>query len=493
MSAPAVEMPRFAALRLPDFRLQAVRRSDPSLAGKPVALILGAGRTSMVAEASPEAGGLEPGCPAILAVARCPALILRERDVEAEVEAQRLLIAAAFTLSPRVEATEGGLCTIDLQGAASLATAAGLRAAGLALARSGLDLRAGLAPTPLLASYAALRTGPSAVLIVDDAPSFLAPLPLAFAAPSPACAALLARWGIATLGGLTALPKAGIAGRLGSVGVALWERAAGETTRPLRLVEPARTFAAEWRYEPPVETLDPLFFKLRRYAERLALELQGAGMVADALALTLLLENGAEHRREFRLPEPCGDPDPWMRILHAHLETVRTPARIASARLVASPARPPQKQDGLFDTGLTDPHAFWENLARLAAVVGEDRVGTPARLDTHRPDSFELRRPAETVPPVTEQAVHPECGPALRRFRPPWPVRVAFADERPSRLEGECLRGAVRTARGPWHLSGEWWRPEAWAVEFWHIEMEGGGLYQIGRTQDTWRVEGMLD
>ena len=48
-------------------------------------------------------------------------------------------------------------------------------------------------------------------------------------------------------------------------------------------------FAAAWAYDPPVESLEPLLFLLRRYAERVALELRAAGFVAEKLALTLLL------------------------------------------------------------------------------------------------------------------------------------------------------------------------------------------------------------
>ena len=85
-------------------------------------------------------------------------------------------------------------------------------------------------------------------------------------------------------------------------------------------------------------------------------------------------------------------------MLHAHLDTVRTASRVAGVRLVASPARPPARQQGLFDTGLRDPASFWENLARVAAIVGDERVGTPVPGDTHRPDAFSMERPAEAVP-----------------------------------------------------------------------------------------------
>ena len=47
----------FAVLRVPDFALQALRRSEPALAGQPVALVAGEGRQAVLTEVSPEAVG----------------------------------------------------------------------------------------------------------------------------------------------------------------------------------------------------------------------------------------------------------------------------------------------------------------------------------------------------------------------------------------------------------------------------------------------------
>ena len=481
----------YAVLSVPDFALRALQRSDPSLCGRAVAIVSGEGRKARVTEASAEAVGVAPGLASTLAMSRCPGIVLRQREPESEVEAHRLLLAAAFTLSPRVESTGTGCCTVDLRGADLPRTESLMRLRAAELAALGLAPRIGAGATPLLAAYAAQCADP--VLVVGDAAGFLAPLPLSFACPTPAQQEVLRGWGIATLGGLTRLTKADVGARLGSEGVLLYERATGESTRVLRLVEPARSFAAEWAYEPPVESTEPLLFKMRRYAERIALELRGAGLVAEKLSLTLILEDETDHRREFRLPEPGADVEGWLRVISGHLSTVRTGSAVAGVRLVAAPARPPEKQEGLFDTGLRDAASFWENLARVAAIVGDDRIGTPERLDTHRPDAFAMRRPAESVAPPEGAPVHPPFGPTLRRFRPPWPVRVSCESGVPARLEGGRLEGRVRAALGPWRASGEWWRPEAWELETWQVELSAGGIYQIAQSAGAWRVEGMLD
>jgi len=358
------------------------------------------------------------------------------------------------------------------------------------LTRLGLPARAGAAANPLLAAYAAQAA--ATVRLVTDASTFLHDLPLAVAAPTAAQAEILRDWGIRTLGDLTTLPKGEVGRRLGPEGAALWERAAGATTRPLRLATLPQSFTAAWDYEPPVETLEPLTFKLQRYAERVAAELRAAGFVAERLALTLTPESGAEHRREFRLPEPGADPASWLRVLLSHLETLHLEARLRRVVLTATPTRTPQRQDGLFDTGLRDPAAFWENLARLGALVGDGRVGTPAPADTHRPDAFTLTKPVDRVPPPAEPSCHPERGPVLRRFRPGHPVTVELAGGCPARVSGD-FDGAITRVHGPWRSDGDWWRAERWAVEIWLVELATGGVYQLARRADGWCVEGVLD
>lgn len=489
---PAVTaLPRFAVLWVPDFALHSLRRGDPALARRPVGLVEGEGRKAVVVSVSTEARGVGPGLAATLALARCPGIVLRPREPAAEIEANRLLLAAAFTLSPRVECTAAGCATIDLQGADTAATERQLRSALHELAVAGLPARAGLAATPQTAFYAARRAEP--LLTATDLAGFLGPLPVEFAEPTPEHAAVLRGWGIRTCGELTALAKGEIGKRLGVEGVQLWERATGEATRPLRLAQPARSFAAEWEYEPPIESLEPLLFRLRRFAECVALELRGAGFAAEKLTFTLRLEDDTDLRRELRLPEPGTDVDGWMRVLQSHLDSVRTEARVAGARLVAVPTRPPQKQGGLFDTGLRDPALFWDNLARLAAIVGEGRVGRPAPLDTHRPDAIALEKPADIVPAPEAAGVHPVRGFALRRLRPPWPAIVRLENDRPAYVECSRFREHLRAAHGPWRSSGDWWRPDGWALETWQVELATGGLYQLARTANGWVVEGELD
>ena len=64
-----------------------------------------------------------------------------------------------------------------------------------------------------------------------------------------------------------------------------------------------------------------------------------------------------------------------------------------------------------------------------------------------------------------------------RIFRPRLAARVELREGRPAKIFFRGLYGRVVTASGPWRISGDWWREDAWQQEEWDLEIafEGGG------------------
>lgn len=492
----------------------------------PAALFSGTTKKSVVLACNVPArtAGVEPGMTAPQAIARCTALLIRTTHSDAEVDARATLLAAAFTISPHVEATAPGLVTLDAHGLATTSRAPACHTALFRLASLDLFATAGIARTPLLALYAARQVGPVSnrpialtqlappantlqaghrpplphASVLEVAPAaesaFLTPLPLATAEPVPELAGVLHSWGLRTFGDLTALSRDDVGHRLGLAGAALWNRARGGEPRPLHLIAPPQEFVAATEFEDALETLEPLLFILRRFIDRLTLELEAAHFVAVELDLSLTLANDTAHARSFRLPEPTGDATILFRTLHTHLESVRTDSPIVAARLRLTPARPLVRQHGLFETGLRDPHGFAETLARVVALIGSDRVGTPQLEDTYRPDAVRLTPPSAVIPPPAPPPVQPIMGRPLRRFRPPLPARFEMSDGQPTFLWTERVQGIVAAQRGPWHSSGDWWQADrAWSRAEWDIALVDGGLYRLFRTAEGWFLEGEYD
>lgn len=489
--APAISS-CFAVLHVADFPLQAILRSEPTLATQ--AIVLASQEEPAVAccTRAAHAAGVHPGQSLPQAAARCPHVIVRTPRPDLEREAEAMLLAAAFSVSSQVERTSPGTCTIDLGTLGETRRAPALLHALAQLTANGFEAAAGIGRTPLIAFYAATQAAAGEMLTGTAA--LLAPLPLTVAEPSTTQSAILLQWGIKTLGQLTTLTKADVTHRLGRAGLDLWERASGGLPRPLRIHVLPQEFFSELDCEDELETLEPLLFLFRRFVERLTLDLHNAHFAAQALKLTLKLNDESRHEHLIRLPEPVSDAEILFRALHTYLETVRTEAAIAGVRLDVVPERTQVRQRGLFDGGLRDPHGFADTLARVMALVGSDRVGAPVSANTHRPDTFTLISPPATLDPVPSGFRHPPLGPALRRQRPPCLATVEMEKRRPTYLWTSAVRGTVIAIAGPWYLSGHWWeKAQNWQREEWDLTLDNGGTYRVLRTQAGWFLEGEYD
>ena len=145
-------------------------------------------------------------------------------------------------------------------------------------------------------------------------------------------------------------------------------------------------------------------------------------------------------------------------------------------------------QHGLFIPQAPAPEKLQLTLARLAALVGADNVGSPELLDTHRPDAFRMR------PFSPENLPREKPQPAVLRFafRYYRPLVAAQVRLKAERLVSVNAR-AVVTAAGPWLGSGDWWTTTPWAREEWDVELNDGGLYRVYSASERWYLEGMYD
>jgi protein ImuB len=514
---------RYAVLHIQNFHLQSALRLQPSRPGMPCALIDDSRRPSRILEVNTAAAacGISPGFTATQARARCENLLLVRRCLSSEKSACDLLLDVCLRISPRVEETAPGIRTIDLAGS-DPSTDWQVRAAEILplLSEEGLDASFGVGSTPIAALYAARCSPPVCVLGEQEERRFIGRLPIREAGPDEEQARILAGWGVRTLGDLSDLPASEVARRLGKEGVALWQRACGGSPRPLRCAEPPQRLLLEYLLPTPAETLAPILHPLRRMLRQLCLRLQAAGQVAARVDLYLDLEPHEDRVtstpglvREpatkpgwscsLAPPHPSHAPEVLMRLLQTKLDSLRTDAPILSLSIELHPTSAAVRQLDCFDPGLRDPAKFAETLAALAAIVGEDRIGTPIAEDSHRPDAFRLARPSgEGVEPSSRPfgntltanlaADAAADTPPLRRFRPPLRAEVRCSPEgRPCELRHDLAAGRVVTARGPWRNTGGWWESgRAWAREEWDLELSDGSLLRVHHDRNAWFIEG---
>jgi len=315
-------------------------------------------------------------------------------------------------------------------------------------------------------------------------------------------------WGIHTLGQLAALDKEELRDRLGAEAVRLWERANGTATRLLKFVQPPETFDESFEFDHEIETAKPLLFILRRFLEQLSLRLSSIYLVARELTLTITFSSKGTYERVFKIPQPTNDIDLLFRMLQTHLEDFKSEHPIVALALSAEPSRPASQQFGLFETALRNPTQLYETLARLTALIGNDRVGTPILEETHRPDAFRMepfdwRRNDEIRMSNDETNPKHECAGetplsgattariALRRFRPPASTSVFVSDQR--YLQSDKVRGQIMKQSGPFLLSGNWWDEKAWARAEWDMQLEHGDLVRAHDSDSKWALDGLYD
>ena len=166
----------FATIYLPNFYLQAAIRHQPELRPKPVALIEEHERKPVIIQLNEvaEKAGIQKGMTPSQALGRCLRVMIKARAQTHEKSMQEILIHYAFTLSPFVEATASGICTIQFTDNRNLNEK--VSRVIQQLAECDIAAQVAIAPTPDSSFLAAHLARP--VLQINDAKEFLGPLPI---------------------------------------------------------------------------------------------------------------------------------------------------------------------------------------------------------------------------------------------------------------------------------------------------------------------------
>jgi protein ImuB len=309
----------------------------------------------------------------------------------------------------------------------------------------------------------------TAVIPAGEEAKILAPLPISVLPLTPEHAETFARWGIAALGALAALPEKELIARLGQEGRRLRQLARGQAPHLLVPADPPFTLEERIELDSPVELLDSLLFVLGVLLDHLIARATAQILSLASVTVTLTLEGGSTHTRTVRPALPNNDRRLWLRLLHLDLQAQPPSAAILAVTLTADPGSTSKVQLGLFSPQLPEPARLDVTLARIRSIVGEQRIGRAVLEDTHRPDAFRME--PFTIPATTAviSAPQAQARSARRRLRPPEPVTVTLHQRRPTSFVFRNQRYTVERAWGPWYFSGNWWGVECWSIEKWDL------------------------
>ena len=553
----------FACIYIPNFSVAAALRAEPDLQARPVAIFEGKPPLEKIIAVNESAKnlGISPGITKAQAEL-CPELALRPRSPLQESSAHAALLDCAQSFSPVVEDAANDTVLLDLAGMESLFGSFTKISHEIFDRANALGLIASVAAASNPDAALLAARGFSRVTVIPQGKEAeklgLLPLEVLFADHLEAdkqeetdrLLETFARWGIRNLRALAALPEISLSERLGQQGLHLQKLARGTATRTLVPVEAPLVFEEAIELEHPIVLLEPLVFLLNRLLEQICARLGSRALATQELRLTLELSNvtgvddefenagipsesdgtdieknegapllaplarsgnGGQHRqnkfvRKISFPLPMLDAKVFLKLLQLDLNAHPPGAPIMKIHLAAEPARPRSAQGGLFLPPSPEPEKLELTLARIAGIVGEQKVGAVELLDTHHPEGFRMRRfVAEVARKTPQKKTHDSAEAqsaitALRRFRPPLRADVKLENGQPVHLicRKKEVQGEVLWRAGPWRFSGDWWEREAWSRDEWDIAVRTSEVVAFFRLvhdllNGVWFVEGTYD
>jgi protein ImuB len=509
----------FASIFVPHFHVQALVRNEPELLEKAVAVVDGTPPMLKVFGMNHAArrAGVELGMPR-LKVEHFFDVVLRQRSAAQEASAHAALLDCANAFSPRVEDTAADTVVIDLEGLERLFGSYHQIAAQIydQTILVGLQPHIAVASNPDAAIHAA--RGFEGILVVPHGTERerFTELPLEVLSSNSDFLETLHRWGIRTFGAFAKLPRTKVAERLGQEGAYLHKLSRGELSRPLNPYKESLRFEETIELDHAILLLEPLTFVMSRLLDQICRRLRVRNRSTHEIRVTLDLDerDAPAHERVLRLPLPICDPRLLVKLLMLDLESNPPKAGVVRACVEAIPTRPRTVQNGLFVPLAPEAEKLELTLARIAHVVGQENVGYPVLVDTHRPDAFRVNRFTSPLlkqegtlrqrrswggQPRTIASEPPLPTLAFRQFRPALEATVQLRAGVPSWIAFRGLFGAITTVSGPWNSSGDWWREDRWAREEWDVGIESRSnslaMYRIYRdcASNRWFVDGVYD
>ncbi|HKN82730.1 MAG TPA: hypothetical protein VJW17_04815 [Pyrinomonadaceae bacterium] len=446
-----------------------------------------------------------------------------------EVSANLSLREFAYNFSPTVEETRPDIVVIDVDGCELLFGSPYQLAKEMTLRASkprtegGLEctVSVAIAANPDAAIHAATHLKGITFVSPGEELTCLGEFPIDHLDPSlvnvekevaDEILETLKLWGVRTFADFASLPVAGVSERLGQVGVKLQRLAAGKTERHLKVEQPAPVFRKSIELDHPIAELEPLSFIFNPLLNQLCAALNAYALATNELCVEMQLEDRTVHQRRLTLPYAMRDHKVFLKLLLLDTEMHPPQAAVRSVSIACEPVKPRVLQNGLFVPLAPAPDKLELTLARLAKLVGEQNIGSPTLLDTHRPDAFSMKHfTLITKSDVRKRRRKSNRQSAIgnrqsmlgfRMFRPPLRALVQVEQGRPAQISAwgkqRSVYGKVVNLSGPWRTTGDWWRDDGWARDEWDVLLERSQqqtLYRIYQELDTeaWFVEGSYD
>lgn len=495
--------PLYAAVYADEFPAQALLRLRPDLQSHPVVVLEGKAPLESVCAMN------------IHARRRGASLRMKRTEVEElsglrilsrsplnELAAREVFLECAAQFSPRIEECSEGTSqtlVLDITGSGRLfgptqKLAERLRAS---LQSAGFHVTIAVSTNFDTARILAAHNRGITVIAEGEEATTLAKLPIELLNLAEDHYETFVLWGIRTLGELAALPELDLITRLGQQARKWRELALGEAGHTFQPIEAEFQLKEFIEFETHLEQIDSLLFIGAQMIDSLVARAADRALSLALLTVRMDLEESRVYERVIRPAVPSTDRKFLLKLLQLEIAVHPPQAAVVTLELSAEAGHSNTVQLGLFAPQTPEPSRLDVTLARLKALVGDDRVGSPALEDTHEPGRSHMERFVASIKSIPTPS-GPPCM-SLRHMRPPMPVRVTLHAMRPVMFRDRESRYEITTAYGPWKTSGCWWSASRWDIEEWDVlavsndgEMMGC-LLVLDRQSNRWQLEAMYD
>ena len=448
------------------------------------------------------------------ASARCPELIVLDRNEASEIRTFENVLAAIEEISAGVAPVRPGLCALRVpsrfyggESEAAAVVAEHLVGAGV------WDFRMGIADGIFAAEHAARRAAPQDCWIIPHGGSavFLAGLSIGVLENAD-LVTLLRRLGIRSLGDFAALAPRDVLTRFGQEGALLHRRARGMDNRPIVSRLPPLDVDQRVSFVPALETVEPIVFSTRQTAERLVAELAHHGLVCTEVRIEVVTDGGWTGSRIWAHSRWFAASDLIDRI-YWQLQGDPAPEPVCELRLL------PESVESLADHG----EGLWgsalnehveRGIARLQGMLGPEEVLAPSLQGGRSPRDRQLLSPwgerqhPQRNPQLPWPGSIPPPAPA-RVFATPMPSVVLSEDHKPVKVTDRGLLTAalafvsigeesdlmpIDAWAGPWPIDELWWEPDqARQIARFQIADVNGSAWLLIIENDQWWTEARYD
>jgi protein ImuB len=494
----------FAAIYVADFPAQAILRLRQDLRTHPVAILDGVAPQEQVCSLNHHARkrGVIPGM-SRLEVEELGGICVHKRSIETERNARTILLEYLSQFSPRIEETFAPNATgfvLDISGTERLfGSPAALAKRIQTCIHSDGGFRASIAVSHNFdtARIKAAFSRGLAIVPLDQEATSLTSISVAALPLGDEDLETFALWGILRLGDLAELIEEELIARLGQKAKHWLNLARGMEEHIFLPIEATVELREHIDFETPIENLESLMFIAAGMISSLITRASSRAMALACLTVQMDLEKSPAYQRLIRPAIPSSDRKFLLKLLQLEIAAHPPQAAIHSLTLIAESGQQSKVQMGLFAPQTPDPSRLDVTLARLKALVGDDRVGSPQLLDTNRPDGFAMED--FSVPSQSALRENACIQISLRRIRPPRPIRMQLEYAKPALFQDGIDRYCVQVAYGPWLTSGCWWSVDQWDLEEWDVLATNNAGDSIGclivhdHLKKQWRWDALYD